>query len=160
MKADHRGDAEIAAGRGRLLEIFAEDLDLGQRLVPSPHVEEQLAKRAVRLSQPNHGADLVCQLTCLGRRREGLLVPIEVAQRDGLVDLEEQPQVRQLRIGLRDCHARSNNGRASVICPWTAVTMVSTCSAQPMAQLSPASDAAVSALAATRPAFSTSPRLL
>ncbi len=33
-------------------------------------------------------------------------------------------------------------------------------SAQPMAQLSPASDAAASALAATPPAFSTSPRLL
>ena len=56
--------------------------------------------------------------------------------------------------------ARSNSGSASVICACTAVTMVSTCRAQPIAQLSPASDATSSAAAATRPAFSTSPRLL
>ena len=56
--------------------------------------------------------------------------------------------------------ARSNSGSASVMCPCTAVTSVSTCSAQPMAQLSSASVAAASALVATRPAFSTSPRLL
>ena len=54
--------------------------------------------------------------------------------------------------------ARSNSGSASVICPCTMVTRVSTCKAQPIAQLSPASDAAASAAAATRPAVSTSPR--
>ena len=53
--------------------------------------------------------------------------------------------------------ARSNSGSASVIRPCTVVTSVSTCSAQPMDQLSSASVAAASALLAASPAFSTSP---
>ena len=43
MEADHGGDAEIAAGHGRFLQVLRQDLHLGQRVVPSPRLEEQLA---------------------------------------------------------------------------------------------------------------------
>ena len=56
--------------------------------------------------------------------------------------------------------ARSYSGSASVRRPCTEVTSAIMSSAQPMAQLSSASDAASSALAATWPAFSGSPKLL
>ena len=70
------------------------------RIVPAPGVEEQLAQGAVRLSQPDHRADLVREVQRLPGRGEGLLVPVEVAQRDGLVDLQQQPQVGQCRVAL------------------------------------------------------------
>ena len=50
MEADHGGDAEIAAGRDGLLQVLVQDLHLGQRIVPPPGVEEQLAQGAVRLA--------------------------------------------------------------------------------------------------------------
>ena len=56
--------------------------------------------------------------------------------------------------------ARSNSGSASVMLPCTAVTIVSTCRDQPIDQLSSAWVAASRASAATRPAVSTSPRML
>ena len=100
MEADHGGDAEIAAGRAGFLQVLGQDLHLGQRVVPSPRLEEQLAQGAVRLSQPDRRADLVREVPGLPGRGQGLLVPVEVAQRDGLVDLQQQPQVGQRRIGL------------------------------------------------------------
>ena len=100
MEADHGGDAEIAAGRGGFLQVLGQALHLGQRVVPAPGLEEQLAQGAVRLRQPDRRADLVGELPRLPGRGQGLLVPVEVAQRDGLVDLQQQPQVGQGRIGL------------------------------------------------------------
>ena len=54
----------------------------------------------MRLSQPDRRADLVGEVPRLPGRGEGLLVPVETAQRDGLVELQQQPQVGQRRIGL------------------------------------------------------------
>ena len=124
-----------------LLQVFVQGLHLGQRLVPPAGVEEQLAQGAVRLRQPDHRAGLVGEVPGLPGRGEGLVVPVEVAQRDGLVDLQQQPQVGQRRVGLghgqRPVEQRQRVGHLR---PALAVTRVSTCSAQPIAQLSPASD--------------------
>src|SRR5580692_669250 len=46
MEADHGGDAEIAAGCPGFLQVLRQDLHLGQRLVPSSRLEEQLAEGA------------------------------------------------------------------------------------------------------------------
>ena len=147
VEADHGGDAEIAAGRGGFLQVLGQGLHLGQRVVPPPGLEQQLAQGAVRLSQPDRRADLVGQVPGLPGRGQRLLVPVEVAQRDGLVDLQQQPQVGQRRIGLRSRPAPGRTAAARRPCrPRTAVTSASTSSAQPMAQLSPASVAAASAL--------------
>ena len=54
----------------------------------------------MRLRQPEGGADLVRELPRLSRYGQRLLIPVEIAQRNGLVDLQQQPQVGQGRIGL------------------------------------------------------------
>ena len=54
----------------------------------------------MRLSEPERRADLAGELPCLPGRGEGLLVPVQVGQCNGLVDLQQQPQVGQRRIGL------------------------------------------------------------
>ena len=100
VEADHGGDAVITAGRTGLLQVVMHDPHLGHRIVPPPCVEEQLAQGAVRLSQPDHRANPVREVPGLPGCGEGLLVPVEAAQRDGLVDLQQQPQVGQCRIGL------------------------------------------------------------
>ena len=100
METDHGGDAEIAAGHGRFLQILMHHRYLGQRVVPLSRLEQQLAEGAVRLSQPECRADLVGQVPRLPGHGQGLLVPVEIAQRDGLVDLQQQPQVGQRRIEL------------------------------------------------------------
>src|SRR5580698_5761474 len=87
MEADHSGDAEIAAGRTGFLQVLGQDLYLGQGIVPSPRFEEQLAQGAMRLRQPHGCADLVGELPCLPGRGEGLLILVEAAQRNCLVDL-------------------------------------------------------------------------
>jgi hypothetical protein len=43
MESDHGADTEIAAGCPGFLQVLGQDLHLGQRLVPSPSLEEQLA---------------------------------------------------------------------------------------------------------------------
>ena len=61
---------------------------LGQRVVPAPRLEEQLGEGAMRLSRPEGRTSLVGEvpgLPCLG---QGLLVPVETAQRNGLIDLD------------------------------------------------------------------------
>ncbi len=100
MEADHGGDAEIGAGHAGILQVFGQDLHLSHRIVPPPRVEEQLTQGAVRLSQPDPRADPVCEVPRLPGRGEGLLVPVEPAQHNSLVDLQQQPQVGQCRIGL------------------------------------------------------------
>ena len=54
-----------------------------------PGVEQQLGQRAVRLGEPDHGADLVREVAGLPGGGEGLLVAVQVAQHEGLVDLEQ-----------------------------------------------------------------------
>ena len=100
VEADHGGDAEIAAGHAGFVQVLGQGAHLGQRVVPAPRLEEQLAQGAVRLSQPERRADLVRELPGLPGRGQRLLVPVEIAQRDGLVQLQQQPQVGQRGIGL------------------------------------------------------------
>ena len=76
------------------------DLYLGQRIVPAPGFEEQLAEGLVRLRQPDRGAGLIRQMPGLPGHGQRLLVPVELAQHDGLVDLQQQPQIGRRRIGL------------------------------------------------------------
>ena len=100
VEADHRGDAEVAAGGPGFLEVIVQGRHLGQRVVPPPGLEQQLAQGAVRLGPPHRRADLAGQLPGLPGRGQRLVVPVEVAEGDGLVDLQQQPQVGQPRIGL------------------------------------------------------------
>ena len=107
MQADQGGDAEVAARRGGLLVVLVQDVDLGHRVIPPARVEQQLAQRAARLRQPDDRADLDRKLPGLLRRRERLLVAVEAAQDDGLVDPQEQLQVGERRIGLSDARPRT-----------------------------------------------------
>ncbi len=87
VEADHGGDAEIGAGHPGFFQVLRQDLDLGQGVVPSPRLKEQLAERAVRLGQPERRADLVGEVPRLRGHGQRLLVPVEIAQRHSLVDL-------------------------------------------------------------------------
>jgi hypothetical protein len=69
VEADHGGDAEITAGRAGFGQLLGRRAHQGQRVVPAPHLEQQLAQRAVRLSQPERRAGLVRELPGLPRRR-------------------------------------------------------------------------------------------
>ena len=100
VEADHGGDAEVAAGGAGFLQVLVQGRHLGQRVVPAPGLEQQLAQRAVRLRPPHRRADLAGQLPGLPGRGQRLVVPVEVGQGDGLVDLQQQPQVGQPRVGL------------------------------------------------------------
>ena len=84
----------------RLLQVRRHGFDLGQRVVPPSGLEEQLAEHAVRLAEPDGRADLVGELPRALGGGERLVVPVEVEQRDGLVDLQQQPEVGQPRVGL------------------------------------------------------------
>src|SRR5215472_7793354 len=77
MKADHGGDAEIAAGGAGLLQSLVRNRHLSHRVVPPPRVKEQLAQGATGLSQPDHRTDLVREVPCLPGRGESLLVPVQ-----------------------------------------------------------------------------------
>ena len=57
-------------------------------------------RAAVRLNPADHRAGLVGEVQRLPGRADGLLVPVQVAQGDGLVDLQQHPQVGQGRVGL------------------------------------------------------------
>src|SRR6266496_6144946 len=48
MEADHGGDAEIAAGRGGLLQVCVQGLHLSYRIVPPARVKEQLTQGAMQ----------------------------------------------------------------------------------------------------------------
>jgi len=54
------------------------------------------------LGQPERRADLAGEVPGLSGHGQRLLIPVEVAQRDGLVELQQQPQVGQRRVGLGD----------------------------------------------------------
>ena len=99
MEADHGGHAEVTTDRRGLLDVLGKPFNLGQRVFPAPCLEEALCQDAMRLTQPDSRADLVREVQRLPRYGHGLLVPVQVAQRDGLVDLQQEPQVRQPRIG-------------------------------------------------------------
>src|SRR6266568_8875203 len=62
MEADQGGDTEIAAGHPWSFQVLGQDLDPGQRVLPSPRLVEQFAENAVRLSQPERRADLAGQV--------------------------------------------------------------------------------------------------
>ncbi len=66
-----------------------------KRVIPAPDLEVQLTEHAVRLGQPDRRADLVGELPGPLRCGERLVVPVEVEERCGLVDLEQQPEVGQ-----------------------------------------------------------------
>ena len=71
VEADHGRDAELAAGRAGLLQVLGHDGHLGQRVVPAPGLEQQLAQGTVGLGQPERRADLVREVPCLPGRGEG-----------------------------------------------------------------------------------------
>src|ERR1700728_4846387 len=79
MEADHGGNAEVVTDRGGFLQVLMDDLHLGQRVVPSPGLEQQLAEGAVRLCQPDRRADLTGEVPCLSGGGNGLLVPVQNA---------------------------------------------------------------------------------
>ena len=112
-----------------------------------PVWKQQLAQGAVRLSQPERRADLVRELPGLPGRGQRLLVPVEAAQRDGLVRSAAAAAGRSAPDRTRSRPAPGRTAAAPRSCrPCTEVTSASTSSAQPMAQLSPASVAASRAL--------------
>ena len=88
MEADHGGDAKLAAGHPGFLKVLGQYPDFGQRVVPAPRLEEQLGEGTMRLSRPEGRTDLVGEVPGLPGLGQGLLVPVETAQCDGLVDLD------------------------------------------------------------------------
>ena len=100
MEADHGGDAEFVARQGGLFQVLGQHVQLGQCFVPSTRFEQQLAQREMRLRHAERRADLLGELPGLPGRGQRLLVPVEIDERDGLVDLQQQPQIGQGRIGL------------------------------------------------------------
>ena len=85
----------IAAGHTWVLADLLEDADLDQGLVPAAGVEQQLAETGVRLGPANHHADPVGEPLGPAGRRERSLVLIQVAQRYGLIDLQQQSEINQ-----------------------------------------------------------------
>ena len=77
VEADDGGDAEITAGHAGFVQVLGQGAHLGQRVVPASCLEEQLGQGAVRLSQPEHRADLVRELPGLPGRGQRLLVPVD-----------------------------------------------------------------------------------
>ncbi len=65
-------------------------------------MEQQLAEAALRLGASDRQAGPVGEMLGLAGRGESPVVLVEVAQRDGLVDLQQQPQVGQRGLGLGD----------------------------------------------------------
>ena len=63
------------------------EVDLGEGVVPPPDVEEEFSEDALGLREPPHVAGVVGPLPHLLRGRDRLVVPVQVAQHDGLVDL-------------------------------------------------------------------------
>ena len=80
VEADDGGDAEVAAGRPGFLEVLVHGRHLGQRVVPAPGLEQQLAEGAVRLGPPHRRADLAGQLPGLPGRGQRLVVPVQVGR--------------------------------------------------------------------------------
>ncbi len=100
VEADHGRDAAFAADGAGLLQVLRHGRDLGQRLVPAAHLAERLAERAVRLRQPHRRAHLVRLQPGLLGGGQRLVVAVEVAQRDRLVDQQQDAEVAQRRVGL------------------------------------------------------------
>ena len=78
----------VAAGYAGVLGDFLNRAYFGQGVVPGAGVEQQLAERAVRLGPADRDADPVGEPLGLAGRGERPVVLVEVAQRDGLVDLQ------------------------------------------------------------------------
>src|ERR1700733_982793 len=95
MEGDLSGDSEITAYDQGVFQVLGHGRDLGQRVVPASHLVERLTKDALCLGYPKRRPDLVRELPrtlCCGQR---LVPPVEITQRDRLVDLQEQPEVVQ-----------------------------------------------------------------
>src|SRR5215471_1227008 len=59
MEGDQCGEAEISTRYPWLLQVLWQRFKLGQHIVPAPRLEQELGQCAVRLRQPERGADLV-----------------------------------------------------------------------------------------------------
>src|SRR5262249_46454919 len=100
VQVNGRGQTVVHALHGRVLGYAEHLVDLRQYVVPPADVEEQLAERAVRLGETYHVAGVVGLLAYLLGRADGVVVAVQVAERDRVVDLQQQPQVGQRGVAL------------------------------------------------------------
>ena len=78
MEPDDGGQAEVVAGPAGFDQARMDDLYFGQRIVPAPCVEEQLAESAMRLARPDYRTDLVCEIPSLLGGGQRLRAPVEL----------------------------------------------------------------------------------
>ena len=78
MEPDDGGQAEGGAGPPGFDQTRMDDLYFGQRIVPAPCVEEQLAESAMRLARPDYRADLICEIPSLLSGGQRLRAPVEL----------------------------------------------------------------------------------
>jgi hypothetical protein len=101
VQPNDRGDAAVTALGERVLGRAERRLDLGEGVVPTAHVEQQLGQDALGLGQAYQVARVVGELAGLHGSRDRLIVAIEIAENRRLVELEHQAQIRQAGVPLR-----------------------------------------------------------
>jgi len=100
VEGDLRGDAQLAAGDERILQVFRHDRDLGQRIAPPAGLIQNLAQDAQGLRQSERRTDPVGEFPRPLRGGQRLLPPVNAGERDSLVDLQQQAEVLQGRVSL------------------------------------------------------------
>ena len=95
VEPDDRDDGVRAAFDARLDGRVGLQVELGQGVVPPADVVQQFAEHRLCLRNAYRVAGVVGELLDLLRRADRVAVPAELAQRDRLVDVQQQPQVGQ-----------------------------------------------------------------